>query len=126
MLPDYVSHMEKNPDSIHTHTHTHTHTQILPDYVSHVEKNPDSLLCRFFALIRVKPRKCYFLVMGNVLDSTRDIHKVSLYTVCLSASMSFDLSFFPPVSVCLSVSTSVCLSVCLFLSICLFVFVSDY
>ena len=49
---------------------------MLPDYIRHMKSNPDTLLCRFFALIRVKPRTRYFLVMGNILDSARDIHEV--------------------------------------------------
>ncbi len=67
-------------DHIRTYIHTYIHTyiQMLPDYISHMQDNPDSLLCRFFSLIRLQPNTRYFLVMGNILDSPRDIHEVCM------------------------------------------------
>ncbi len=53
---------------------------MLPDYVDHMKANPDSLLCRFYALIRVKPGTRYYVIMGNVLNSSREIHEVVLIT----------------------------------------------
>ena len=67
---------------MHTCTHAHTtiHAQILPDYYDHVEDNPDTLLCRLFALLRIRSSRgrSYLLVMGNVLDTERDIHEVCM------------------------------------------------
>jgi hypothetical protein len=43
-----------------------------------MEENPDSFLCRLFALFRIKSNvgRSYLLVMGNVLDTQRDIQEV--------------------------------------------------
>ncbi|KAI9291948.1 SAICAR synthase-like protein, partial [Neoconidiobolus thromboides FSU 785] len=51
--------------------------KILPGYYEHVKANPNTLLSRIYGLHRVKmpsSRKIHFVVMANVLPSTKDIH----------------------------------------------------
>jgi len=56
---------------------------ILKDYFLHISKNPHTLIARFLGLHKIKYRKSYndshqrvyFLVMCNVFNTSREIHK---------------------------------------------------
>ena len=50
---------------------------MLPNYHAHLMENRFTLLCRFFGLHRVTPRRAsvYFVVMGNVFPIDRPVHE---------------------------------------------------
>ncbi|KAF7723365.1 Phosphatidylinositol-4-phosphate 5-kinase [Apophysomyces ossiformis] len=52
--------------------------KILKEYYQHVCDNPNTLLCRFYGLHRIKlprGRKIHFVVMGNIVPGSKDIHQ---------------------------------------------------
>lgn len=54
--------------------------KILPHYYEYVNHNPNTLLCRIYAMHRVKMyhlrRKVHFVIMGSVFDTPEEIHTI--------------------------------------------------
>ena len=68
---------------LHTCIHIHIHKQMLPDYFKHMSAHKDTLLCCFFALFRIHPKKRYFVIMHNVMHTAKEIHEVCCTCVCV-------------------------------------------
>ena len=51
---------------------------ILADYFNHLKENKDTFIARFYGMHKIKygsNKRLYFIIMANVFNTTREIHK---------------------------------------------------